>query len=85
MLNEFSTLAIGSFLTPIIAMLSGLIDIPNETRVRMVERFFQASVTSLRSNGIDTTYESLISILRKISLSLPTLILALELLKNFVT
>jgi len=59
MLNEFSTLAIGSFLTPIIAMLSGLIDIPNETRVRMVERFFQASVTSLRSNGVDTTYESL--------------------------
>ena len=45
---------------PLIGMLLGTIDLPENTRKNMIKGFIHGSLTSLRANGIDISYDNLI-------------------------
>ena len=48
-----------SIITPFLGMIIGAIDIPVDTRENIMKGFIHGILTSLRSNGIDITYEKL--------------------------
>ncbi|MGB0381596.1 MAG: hypothetical protein ACPGJH_01875 [Alphaproteobacteria bacterium] len=60
MLGGFDYNLISSLLSPFVAMFLALVDIQPDTRGRMAEAFISTSLISLRSMGINATYDDLI-------------------------
>lgn len=60
MLGGFDYNLVSSLLSPFVAMFLALVDIQPDTRGRMAEAFISTSLISLRSMGINATYDDLI-------------------------